>query len=246
MHNKREGHRYKDGLTATSIANELKMAIAQRYGHIRDYSPWIKKKNIKTWVCTCGEIFAKAANVERHIERSEKKNPECVHQAMISMSVSTVCERIISVEKINAMVEEAVNEAPSLMPPDKNTCSTIEYIPITSNNNKWLTVSLAKIKNIFTPYKRPNESIDAYLSSLKLLTIHENSAVRSRIVDSLGLVENSDRSSSDSTLIFLMDSCKVWIKDYCREHVNMLDGKSRFRLQSYFDETILVNYHRKY
>ena len=244
MHNKREKHMFRNGDTASSIANSLKDSIGVRYGHIREYSPWIRKKNMKSFICTCGELFSKHSNIERHIKMAEKKNPEKIHQAKPCLSVSTVCGRVIDEESLKAMMKEPIIEAAPLLLPGKNDCSIAnEYIPIQSNNNKWLTVSLTKVKNIFAAYKCPNESIDAYLSSLKLLTIHENSPVIERILESLNLVNDNDcnQSSNDSTLNFFLDCCKKWIKDYCREHVNMLDGRSRFRLQSYFDETILVN-----
>ena len=106
MHNKREGHRYKDGDTAVSIANELKIAMARRYRHVKDYSPWIKKKNIKSWVCACGETFTKVRNVKRHIKRAANNDPEGIHESMESSSVLTVCERVINVQKIKGMMHD--------------------------------------------------------------------------------------------------------------------------------------------
>lgn len=61
-----------------------------------------------------------------------------------------------------------------------------------------------------------------------------------RIKNCLGLVDN-DRSKNAKGLNFLLDCSEKWIKDYCQEHVNVLDGQTRFQLQSYFDESVLVN-----
>jgi hypothetical protein len=75
---------------------------------------------------------------------------------------------------------------------------------------------------------------------LKLLTINGSGSVIDRIKECLIIVE-VEKEVDDSTLTFFISCCEKWMKIYCREHVNILDGNVRFHLQSFFDETILVN-----
>ena len=240
-HCERNKHRFTNGNTATLIARELRKNIYVKFGHVRDYSAWITKRNIRRFGCTCGESFKRRANMERHISTAEKKNYEGVHSTRIFSAVETICERIIDENKIIEMSEQPVHKEVTSVQSEENISDSKKYIRIESNNRKWLTMSLTKVKDIFEKYKRPNESLDPYLTSLKLITIQGNRAVIGRIKDSLSLVEKNDRSMNGSTLNFLLDCCKKWIEDFCREHVNMLDGKSRFKLQSFFDESMLVN-----
>ena len=99
-HCKRKKHEYINGNTPTLIARELHRNIYVKFGHVRDYSRWITKRNIRHFSCTCGESFKRSFNMERHIETAEKKGYEGVHERRIISPVETSCERVIDEKKI--------------------------------------------------------------------------------------------------------------------------------------------------
>lgn len=96
-------------------------------------------------------------------------------------------------------------------------------------------------KNIFAPYKKPDESLEPYIYSFKLMMINDEGSIVENIKDTLTMIKGVEDESNDSTLKFFMKGATQWLKNFCREHVNVLDGRVRFHLQSFFDETILVN-----
>ena len=106
---------------------------------------------------------------------------------------------------------------------------------------KWINHTLADINKMFLPYKRVDESLESYLPSLKLLVVNENKPVVESLMEDLNAIERSTFGKDDKCLEFFIKCVNEWVTVYCREHVNVLDGKVRFQLQSFFDETILVN-----
>ena len=218
--------------TTSFISDSLMKAISNQFCHTRNYDLWIREKGIERYKCTCGVVFCKKSNYQRHAKKAEKDHPESSHCLTNVKTVMSVCGRVIEETKIKEMMGRSV------MVVDTNT--SIDFIPIQMKNEKWITMQLADIKKLFAPYKRPNESLDPYLASLKLVTIHQNGPVIGSITSSLNLIDD-DRSKNDKSLNFFMDCTEKWVKNYCREHVRVLDGQTRFHLQSYFDESVLVN-----
>ena len=230
MHILRRKHSIPDETTSTSLAQSLQHEITNRFANNkRDYSAWFTKTNIQSFRCTCGLSFSKSSNVTRHIKNAERNNPKGKHKAVCKQSVLTVCGRILDKDLIAQM---------SNVPEFSDVMN--EYVPLETKNNKWISMTSNNVKKIFSPYKRADENLEPYLPSLKLLAIYEDGPVIGRIKECLAFVDD-DRSKNDDTLNFFLDCNEKWIKNYCREHVNVLDGKSRFKLSSYFDETILVN-----
>ena len=235
MHVGRKSHKLPNDTPISTISDSLMKAMSNRFGHVRNYILWVRETGIERYKCSCGVSFAKKSNYQRHAKRAEKDNPESSHCLSIVKSVSSVCGRVIEETKIKEMMGRSL-----CVTANNDTNTSVDYIPIQWKNKKWITMQLVDIKKIFAPYKRPNESLDPYLASLKLLTIHENDPVIGSITNTLNLLDG-DRSKNDKGLNFFMDCAEKWVKNYCREHVNVLDGQTRFHLQSYFDESVLVN-----
>ena len=187
MHIGREKHSVPNGTTVVMLADSLKRAIVDRFGHVQNYNSWLTQTNIQTYQCTCGTKFANTWNLQRHAKRAEKNNPESTHRLIITKSVRSVCGRVIEDSKITEMMKEPIRFVA-----DDDTNSN-DYIPIQAKNKNTFTMQLDKVKNIFGSYKRPNESLEPYLASLKLVTINENGPVIERIKNCLSLVDN-DRS----------------------------------------------------
>lgn len=196
-----------------------------------------------------------------------------IHSALSVESVFTTCKRVVQVSVLNQMKVQASSRArfqltttasiassqsssATVAPPvttqtnnylpsttSTNTKETCHYLPLQSDNRKWVETTLDDVKNYFNAYKRPDESLQPYLPSLKLLTINGTGPVINRIRDNLVMMESipMEGCETDRGLAFFLSTVEEWLKCYCREHVGLLDGKVRFRLQSFFDETILVN-----
>ena len=246
MHICRKNHEVADGLSASSLIKALRKAIRDKFGTIDDYTPWIKDMNVNTYKCPCGVRISSQSNMQRHIIKAETKdNTKSIHCKLPDLSVRTVCGRVIPKDIFEAMlkkpfvsVRSSKSSPASLTTARKN--DTCPYIPIKTKNRQWITTTLNHVRNQFTPYVNKNESLEPYLPSLKLLTLHENGSVVDKIKEYVGMIDG-DSAISDSTLSFVLGCFEKWVKLYCREHVNVLDGKIRFQLQSFFDESILVN-----
>ena len=246
-HLKRKNHTEKDNLQPIDILSSLKKEMKNQFGKLTNYDDWIKDKNVKQFQCSCGFLTRKPSNLKRHIESSGKKNNGVSHFQTDTVScVLTSCSRTIPTSCIPNMTTEDVeivsvsSVSHTTYTSNATTNDSLEYIPIQRANSQWVTMTLDKIKTIFTPYKRPNETLDPYLPSLKLMTVNGNGPVIERVSECLTLIDK-DQKENDATLNFFMNCCEKWITTYCREHVNILDAQTRFELQSYFDESVLVN-----
>ena len=114
MHIHRQKHTIADSISVASIAKSLEQSISDRFGHMQDFTPWIKKRNIITFKCTCGETSKKRWNIKRHIKNVEENNQKAIHQLKVTRSVLTVCGRIIEEAKIENMMQIPDKNAQSL------------------------------------------------------------------------------------------------------------------------------------
>lgn len=244
MHIQRKKCFISKELQIVNLVKALNKSIQHHYCNVRNFGPWISKAKSQRFKCSCGILFKRQFNLDRHISNAKNSNPKSIHLPNSTESVMTTCGREIDISILDKMMNVPIQTVPNYTRPatsaiqinDKQT----KFIPINRENRKWITTTLNHIKCLFTPYKRPDEMLDPYLPSLKLFTIYESGSVTDRIQDCLSTIDDECRSS-DSTLDFFLGCSEKWVKVYCREHVNMLDGKTRFQLQSFFDETILVN-----
>ena len=247
------------------IKSSLNEGMKQHFGNVRNYEGWIIKKNIPTYNCSCGFYTKRKANLDRHIERMETKAPEQSHAVAKSFSCAvSSCGRTILTKYLQSM-ENTPIDVVTLEPVSNssNTLSTItasdisnngsnQYVPVKLNNKKWLTTKLENIRQIFNIYKRPDELLDPYLPSLKLLFIHSQGSVIERIKQDLDVMKcddnsmiilgNNDECENNKSMQFFLDSTSQWLRVYCREHVSLLDGDIRFELQSFVkDMTMATN-----
>ena len=95
-HIRRQKHNIPNGTTVVMLADSLKKAISDRFGHVRNYNSWITQTNIQTYQCTCGTKIANTWNFQRHVKRAEKVLPESIHQLLTTKSVKSVCGRTIT------------------------------------------------------------------------------------------------------------------------------------------------------
>ena len=267
QHNWRSKHQGLDkSLTYAGIAKSIIEEIDKRYGDTTDYSPWIVKRNISSLKCSCGILFADRSNLCRHKKTMEKKGLGEQHCMGRTTAVITTCGRSIeeSIIKMmtnqpNGITDHTTNDSSagstsactstptslSIIAASSTSTSlmaTSKYAPIESTNKRWIDITLEDVKGIFTPYKRVDESLDSYLPSLKLLMLNYDHPVITNITNDLKAFEQDPSSTNTRSVVdFFVDCSELWVKTYCREHVNVLDGKTRHQLQSFFDESILLN-----
>ncbi len=259
MHMRRRDHRLVPNVKFVRLATILDNCIQSRYGSITDPSPWISEtKSIRQ--CTCGATFSSNANVSRHKKSKQKKNPYEVHDVRKKELFITSCKRTVDHAIINKITHQqtirVVQPSPSLsstsfslsqssqstMQASQSSTQTngsVEYVPIQLPHKGWISIKLAHIKNLFLHLKRLDENLEPYLSMLKLLKIDagENDVLQQLKDDVTTIYEETD----DATLTFFLGCTDEWIKVFCREHVNHLDGSMRSKLQNFFDGSILIN-----
>ena len=135
---------------------------------------------------------------------------------------------------------------------DEQSCSIItqptvqssltnnSYIPINIGNRRWITTTIASVREMFRPYKRINEELDPYLGPLKLIVINNSRCIMDEIKICLSYISRdiNEILDMDKGLDFFLQVSTNWLQTYSREHVNSLDGKTRFKLQSFFHESL--------
>ena len=246
-------HDSVDNTKVKAICSEIVREMNGRFCDGRNYNRWIKDNNSFQYKCrNCGVCCKTLNGITKHKRKFEKSNPASIHQYHKVKSVVSVCNRTITQHLLQKMMNKPiriVNNIPVLntVEVDNSDDEFIEvlpvcpYIPIQSNNRKWITVKMDEVKQLFSEYKRINENLEPYLPSLKLMVINDDAVASETIKSSLTSIKGLDEEKNDSDLVFFLKCIKVWLKNYCREHVNVLDGMVRFHLQSFFDETILLN-----
>lgn len=256
LHYTRKKHTLKGNLSYKDLSKILKQLIASRFSGLKDFSPWIKDDSRKVYKCSCGTRTMNFWNMNRHVKSMAANKREGEHNWVVFEAYLSVCGRIIEKEDLQYMLNDVPSTSLDGNENETNSCivqndssysssSTSQpvcaYIPIKHMNNKWITITSEKVKNIFNPYKKANERLDPYVHSLKLLIINEQGPVIQNIKTAVSMQKGPDDSEIDSSLKFLMNCAKCWVNRYCREHVSVLNGRVRFHLQSFFDESILVN-----
>ena len=243
-HMKKKKHKLPKDSDMEIALNDMNNAIKEKYGNVENYRPWIANWKKKTYRCVCGVVFAHATNLYRHIRSMKKKKSNKKHHDNSIPSVMTTCGRLVEMELLQQCKQRKftetsieINKANTVIATENNNR---DYVPIDNENRKWITTKIRNIRAYFWQFKRSDESLEAYLPSLKLLTINSDGPVIDTIKKYLELADD-DCEDNDNTLKFFIECSKKWVTCYCREHVNLLDGKIRFQLQSYFEETILVN-----
>ena len=248
MHVKRRKHTLNEDLTFRTLTNQLNCSIKDNYSKLRDFDRWISDDKLSRWKCSCGDkVFRTRKNVLQHVRKMTNKttNDTVVHQVECKDCVKTTCGRILEISVLQRMMRKPIDRQISVVD-NSNVGKFVGqsnhegYIPIESTNERWINTTLTHIKGFFNAYKRVDENLNAYLPSLKLITINFPGSIITRIHDHLELIEDGEGNNT-SSLLFFLECAEHWVKVYCREHVNILNGKVRFELQSYFDETILVN-----
>ena len=267
-HNERKGHDKHEVLGHTQIAKLLEEAMERQYSNIRNYDAWIVKNNIRVFRCSCGVTSNKKFNIQRHIEKQQNKaqnsndNETHIFGNCVTC-VETTCGRNIELGILSEMMNKLpVNIVNVNLNPSINISQNVDagnknedniFVPLKSNNRKWITITKKEVRSIFNKFKRVDETLDPYLELLKLLTISCDGCIVTQIKRDLEyLVE--DKNSSDgrdnvnddesyynndngAVLDFFIKCIDVWIETYCREHVNLLDGQIRYQLHSFFDES---------
>ncbi len=257
-HNNRKKHSIPDAMNLNDIVESLSNTQKNLFSNITDFSPWIAKNNILIRKCLCGMTTMQQSNLVRHVKSMKQKDPSSYHKAtppingfmstcgrtlpasMINNTtglsgVSTTCVTISSSKSLSTITNSSQD---STITTTKSTTSN-NYIPLQSQNRKWLMITTDHIKRVFKDLKRVDESLDPYVPSLKLLFLGSGNDVLQELQSDLLFLDNIQKgpmSDDDQCLRFLLDCLSEWIKVYCREHVNVLQGDIRFSLQSHFDE----------
>lgn len=261
-HISRKKHGICSSVSIGDIVRSLNDAMKSRFGNVRGYDLWIVKENMPMIKCSCGITVSNNSNLNRHIKAMEKKNSEETHIGEKIDGVLTTCGRMIPTTTINELMCKPIDlvtldpamsqySMSTITGPEssKNQVPTKNYLPVQSNNKKWLSTTVEDVRVLFNEYKRLDEKLDPYLPGLKLLVIDNEDCVITRIKNDLMLMdyemgstleeEDDDGGNvdTDSVLKFFLECTVKWVKVYCREHVNMLDGRVRFKLHSFFDES---------
>ena len=265
MHLQRREHGFIPDIKVCILATTLNNCIEARYGEIKDASEWITKKNTIR-KCTCGVVFTSGSNVSRHQKTKKQRDPSSIHVVTMCNSYETSCGRVVDQTVMNKIENrqeiEICHQPPSelttSLSPSRSitlsqstsaSLSTVshsmiqshkkkEYVPIQFSNRKWISTHLSHIKKLFLHLKRVDENLEPYLSMLKLLTINAKQDVFEQLRSDVAALGEED---NDGTLTFFKECTDEWVKIYCREHVNHLDGNVRRKIQNFFDEYILVN-----
>ena len=175
--------------------------------------------------------FSRLDNLSRHIKSKQSQNKFPNHAVSKLPAVTTVCGRTIVLSK-------------ELFSP---------FTSIQSTNEKWISTTTEDVRNMFQQFKKVDETLDPYLHLFKLLIVNTKDedvidVIVSYIQETVG---NEQKNSNDNVdvifngnekgLVFFLEVCMKWLQYYSREHVNALNGKVRFRIQSFFDESALIN-----
>ena len=178
----------------------------------------------------CGRKINKLTIKEMNIVIPESSNNESTHPTSINCP-SNLCNN--SVDNSGSLITQPTIESSSST---KNT-----YTPINLGTRKWITTTISSVREQFRPYKRIDEELDPYLGALKLLVINNNCCILDEIKICLSYISRdiNDVLDMDKGLDFFLDVSTKWLETYSREHVNMLDGKTRFKLQSFFHENLM-------
>ena len=260
-HINRKKHHISSDQCISDLVSSLENAIKYRYGNIRNYDKWFEMKNTAVWRCSCGLITKSHFNLTRHIESRQEDG----HIGKKGLGHFTTCKRTIENNTILEMMNKPVNiVSVDTTSTSSVTLSTITSssdrniplhnycVPVKSTNNKWLTTTLEDVRKVFDKYKRLDEVLDPYLPLLKLLIIWCEGNVIKQIERDLALMENNNGvvvvpvennkddygKENESVLDFFIECICQWVKGYCREHVNILDGNIRRQLHSYFEESM--------
>ena len=110
MHIHRRKHSITGNSTPSYLLKMLQHEISNRFGNEGDYSAWIRKRNIKTYQCTCGVSIKNSGNKSRHIKIAQKNKPDVNHTIKCLQSVLTVCGRIVHEDTITKMIKVPVSE----------------------------------------------------------------------------------------------------------------------------------------
>lgn len=259
-HNERKRHEKNNTLGHTQIAKLLEEAMERQYSNIRNFDAWIVKNNISHFSCSCGFTSNKKYNIQRHIEIQQNKAQNSSNETHIFGNcitcVETTCGRNIEMRILSEMMNKppvhnvtvnlnpSINISQKIDSGDKNQDNL--FVPLKSNNRKWITVTKNEVQRIFNKFKRVDEVLDPYLELLKLLTISCDGCIVKQIerdleywVDDESNMNDDDSSNTDNSevLDFFVKCIVLWIETYCREHVNLLDGQIRYQMHSFFDES---------
>ena len=208
-HVSRKKHEIGNEKSLTMIVSDIEHAISVRFSNVRNYDRWIRRKSVLIYTCSCGASSDKLGNMKRHKQAHEKSNPETIHIYSQTESVITVCNRKIEkslLEKMNMdnniTVQDNNITVQDNLAQDTNN-ETCLYIPIKNDNRRWLTTKMKQVKSVFFKYKNPNETLDPYLSSLKLMMVNVEVPVIDNIRSNLSMIKGLDGGNNDPVLIFL-------------------------------------------
>ena len=235
MHNKHNGHsRIDEETTYSEVAESLNKEKNNEYGHIRNYYPWIVEENIPTLKCSCGKLFNDRSNLRKHCKLKATKGDGGNHTPEDTRAVVTTCGRTIEESIImtmtNAPSQVDVSNSntsgsalstsdtdtiiPSLSPTTTpsveatSVVATSKYIPLQSSNKRWINNTLENVNTIFSPFKRPDESLESYLPSLKLMMLNYNHPIITNITNDLKSLED-ESPRQRNVLDFFIDWVQV-------------------------------------
>jgi len=263
-HIQRKKHFIGDNLTVSKVIESLKQCMKYKYNNVRNFDSWILKKNESMILCSCGLTLSTKSNFNRHIRNTDRKISEKGSHIGENVScVVTTCGRTIPVNILNNLMnkpcEIIVSDSTTTTSSITHTTGTSQrnqefknkYTPMQLNNNEWISTTVEDVRKEFANLKRTDEALDAYLPSLKLLLIHSNGSVLNQIERDINMMENKEGScrhdnnistnDDNYTLDLFCECMDNWVNTYCREHVNILDGRIRFQLQSFFEESAIAN-----
>jgi len=219
-------------MTYKELSTSLNGYICNNFSTVKDHKQWIKTNGHQAiHACTCGMTFSRFENLARHIKSKQSQNKFQNHAASKLPAVTTVCGRTIVLSQ-------------ELSSP---------FTSIQSTNEEWISTTTEDVRNMFLQFKKVDETIDPYLHLFKLLIVNtKDEDVIDVIVSYIQeMVGNEQKNSNDNAnvilngnekgLVFFLEVCMKWLQYYSREHVNALNGKVRFRIQSFFDESVLIN-----
>lgn len=231
-HALRKKHKNSSNVSYKKLSDLFNNYICNNFS--TDHKQWLKTiQPQRIHACTCGMTFSRLDNLSRHI-KTKQRNSTFEHHAVSNLPVvSTVCDRTI-------VLSNELYDTP--------------FTSIQSTNDKWISTTAEDVRNMFEKYKNIDETLDPYLHLLKLLIVNINEenvidviisyvhAMGGHEYNNCKVNEISIDNEDEDGLYFFLEVCIKWLQYYSREHVNALNGNIRFRIQSFFDESVLMNH----
>ena len=174
-HSHRNHHKNTTGKSYTDIALLSRKIYNNNFRIVHNVESWIGTDIIESFSCLCGKLFKKEGNVKRHIKQMISKDSSADSNSSITHSVGQTnkfqlskCGRTVDISIIQTMKKKASKNTVSTVSSLSSTTTQLintyaiqrpRYLPVSANNDKWVTTTISMVCKKFNIFKRPDEDI---------------------------------------------------------------------------------------